>query len=512
MLTTAQLSEDQRRVAKHQKNPSKHLMVRSVPGSGKSSMLEFVIGQMSEVEKAHTKYIVYGKEPREAFNRRTNSDIAQTANSLGYQTLRRGVKPRDLKSWMNFTKYQDIAADLLDSGDFVCDKKDERKWIESADRLCGLVRNNLVEASDYAGIERTLDAHALEAPFKREESGPLIERMLKKGMRSADRQIDFIDQVWLPHVMEMQPERYARLLGDEVQDWSYAARSLIFKSGIDGAMTLVGDPMQAIYYWAGSPPNGMAEMQQETGADELGLDTCFRCPSSHVESVKPFAPQIRAAEGAKEGKIITLPIRELYQKFGWKSGDLFLCRVNEPLVKVALKLMWMGVPVMMRNRGFGFEMSELVDTVDKKTNGDFDRFCEVLNTHRRHRLELMARTNAGDQAIATFLDKCSSLEAVYKYCYENNHRSLSGMKQQIKKMFEAGANRVILSSIHSAKGDEAPRVFLVDPGKSTTGKGSDPESIQQEKNLVFISRTRCTQQSEGYLFNLVNTKCMVGEF
>ena len=467
---------------------------------------------MSETERRQTKYLVYNKEVKDAFNLRTGSDIAQTANSLGYQTVRKGVRPKDTKNWLDKKKYHHIAADILDDGDFPCLDKEKNDWISSAVKLCDMVRNNLIAGDDHTSILGLMGEYGIIAPFTNLEAGPVIEKMLKRGMRTADRTTDFIDQVWLPHVLELEPEHYKRLLIDELQDTGIAAMDLYLKSGKEGIITGVGDPWQAIYRWLGVPMDGMDRFQKRTEADVLPNNKCFRCPTSSIEIAKNYCPEIEAADGAKEGKVITLNQKEIYKDFSWREGDLFLCRTNEPLVRMGLELMRMGIPIYMRNRGFESDLDEVVNKVEKACDGKHDTFCNSLEVLRRQTLELYARNKTSDSAVQAFSDKCDAVYALYVHVWEQGGRSILDIKRKIKDMFQSGGKRVTLSSVHSAKGSEAPRVFLVQPGKSSRGKNPHPDEIQQERNLNYIATTRVTQAAEGYLFYLVNKKGSVGEF
>jgi hypothetical protein len=312
LLKSAMLSDEQRTITKHQRNPTNHLMIDSVPGSGKSSLIEFIINDMPLKERERTQYLVYGKENAVSFNKRFDSNIARTSSSLGYHTLRQSVKPNDQRSWVRSDKYKDIAETLISDGDFFTSYKDHSKWVESAVRLCGLARSNLVEMSDHPGILKIFDDHGIESPIPREEIGPVIHRMMQLGKMRAARYIDFIDQLWLPHVMELEPtDYYERLFVDEAQDTSYAARSLLMKAGSKGKMTWVGDPRQAIYRWAGAPPKGMDEISVMTGADTLSNPTVvpprtsITSPTTPRRSSLPRTP-LKAASPTSRSEMSTV--------------------------------------------------------------------------------------------------------------------------------------------------------------------------------------------------------------
>lgn len=510
MLTKGQLSPEQVRVANHQKKPDNHLVINSVPGSGKSSMLEYIAREMSDSERNESGYIAYNKGTAELFNSRMGSEFARTSNSLGYRCLRKNLKVRDQRTWVKFDKYRRIAEDILDSGDFSCDTKDERNWIDSAVKLCDLSRLNLIDPLEKTYITELLEDHGIECPFGNDEASVIVTRMMNKGKRLKESEIDFIDQVWLPHVLDLQPEKYKRLLIDEVQDTSYAARSLLLKAGEGGHITAVGDPRQAIYHWAGAPSEGMSEITNLLKADEESLPECFRCPTSHCDIAKEFAPEIRPSKNSMKGKIIQLPEREIYKSFTWESGDLFLCRTKKPLIEMGLRLMKMGIPIKMKDRGFDSDLKSLVDTISKKCGGEFDKFYDELNKHRNLMVALHFKTHTSDTTINAIQDKYNCLEVLYEYVWEQDKKSITSIKQQITQMFEATGDRVILSTLHSAKGDEASRVIILQPGKQGIKKSYKDK--QQENNLTHISYTRCTKAKKGELIFLSEKKGDVVEF
>jgi DNA helicase-2/ATP-dependent DNA helicase PcrA len=165
----------------------------------------------------------------------------------------------------------------------------------------------------------------------------------------------------------------------------------------------------------------------------------------------------------------------------------------------------------MNNRGFDDDMMETVNSVEKRCDGEFDKFCKVLADYRKKTNELHALRNSSETVVETFNDKCDSVGILYEHVWETGGRQIIDIKRKIKEMFVSGGDKVVLSTTHSAKGAEAPRVFLVQPGKRTK-KSQHPDDLAQERNLDYIARTRCTQAGDGHLTFLVDKKGELCEF
>ncbi len=503
LLNHSQLDDYQREIGRHQKNPTKDLVVNSSPGSGKSSLIKYVVSQKPITERKDIHVFMFNTNNKDEFNRSTNSDIAQTTSSLGYRTCIKSIKPNDPKHWKDDRKYYDIANDILDGMDFECEGRDRPKWVDAAVKLTDLGHMNLVDIDDFEKVKKLYDDHGIESPIKREELGPVYRRMSVLGKMRAARYVNFGDFLWLPHIMELEPpEYYDWIAVDEAQDTSLAARKLLYKACSKGLSFWVGDHHQAIYRWAGAPSKGMEEITVEKRADTRPNPITYRCPWSVVDYVKGYAPEIQASPNAIEGAIIDIELRDVYRKLDWRADDVFLCANNKPLVEMALRMIQKGIPCEMPNRSLHKDLNDQVDIVAEKVEDDFDKFFDALQDYKRKRTELYHRTRANEYVISNFHDKCNSLEVLYWFTAEQGGREVKDLRKQIKMLFESGTGRVQLRSIHTAKGGEWDRVFVLESGRKNM---THPEDIEQYNNLAYIANTRITQKKEGHLYHIKNT-------
>lgn len=509
LLSYNQLDDYQREIGRHQKSPTNHLVVNSSPGSGKSSLIKYVVSQKPVSERNNIHVFMFNTNNKDEFNRSTNTNIAQTTSSLGYRTLAKSIQAQDPKHWLDKRKYHDIAADILDDLDFECEHRDRAKWIEAAVKLVDLGHMNLVGIDDFESVKKLYDDHGIESPIKPEDIGPVYRRMSVLGKMRASRYISFSDFLWLPHIMELEPpEYYSWIAVDEAQDTSRAARELLYKVSAKGLTFWVGDHRQAIYRWAGAPPRGMFEITAEKKADTRPNPVSYRCPKKIVEYVKGYAPEIRYAPNAIDGDIKNIDLRDVYRKFECRMDDVFLCAINKPLVEMALRMIQRGTPCRMNNHSLDRDLVDVVDVVAEKIEDNFDKFFDALQDYKRKRTELYHRTRASEYAVSNFHDKCNSLEVLYWFTYENGGREVKDLRKQIKQLFEDSGDRVLLSSIHAFKGNEAPRVFVLE---STQKPATHPEDIEQRNNVAYIANTRVTQEKEGHLYHIRNSSS-VGEF
>jgi superfamily I DNA/RNA helicase len=154
-----------------------------------------------------------------------------------------------------------------------------------------------------------------------------------------------------------------------------------------------------------------------------------------------------------------------------------------------------------------------LETINKACRGDFLKFYDELEKHRTNMNALFEKINSSDYAIDSFNDKIDSIQVVYESCWENNEKSVEAIRRNIKKLSnDISGDRVVLSTIHSAKGEEAPEVTILQPGKRKIKKGVSPEDKQQENNLRYVSGSRCNQDRNGNMYYVVNRKGDIGDF
>ncbi len=329
---------------------------------------------------------------------------------------------------------------------------------------------------------------------------PAVERVLRELQRDAVEKglIDYDDQVWLPHALSLRGTTYDAVFVDEAQDLNEAQLSLIRKIvGAHGRMVFVGDPMQAIYSFRGAGIGMIDRIERaledtERGVARLPLSVCYRCPIKVIDVVRAGGRvmQIEPAPGAPPGEILFF-----HEKEPWteeiKPGSMILCRTNAPLALAYFALLREKVPATIRGRGDDGIHKKLVKLVDRSDSGSsVARMLKRASGISQRRIENLWASRRYNEAVqASDLFHTLSVLAC-------EVESVRGLRREIEGIFgpdqeEVEKERVTLSSIHKAKGLEAPDIFVIRPDLlPLMTYARTPNDIEQEKNLEYVCYTR----------------------
>jgi superfamily I DNA/RNA helicase len=186
----------------------------------------------------------------------------------------------------------------------------------------------------------------------------------------------------------------------------------------------------------------------------------------HIEA-RPGAPQ-----GIAEDKPPTALIREA------RPGDMIICRNNAPIVSLAYRLIGESQPVLVRGRAIGEGLASLVRKLRADSIEELGGRLEVWHEKQLVKLDRQQASEAAREAVN---DKAACLRALVEA-----HDSVSELLGAIEQLFSDSnpQNRIVLSSVHRAKGLESERVWIYEPGLMP-GRGG-----QQEMNLVYVALTR----------------------
>ena len=102
----------------------------------------------------------------------------------------------------------------------------------------------------------------------------------------------------------------------------------------NGRICAVGDDKQNIYFFAGSLHNSMELFKEKLNAREFSLTNCYSCPKKVISMAQLLVPDIKAADFAKDGELVTMSLDKALDEV--KVNDAVLSRTNSALVKVCL--------------------------------------------------------------------------------------------------------------------------------------------------------------------------------
>lgn len=302
--------------------------------------------------------------------------------------------------------------------------------------------------------------------------------------------IDYDDQIYLPVIFRVKCRPYDWIFVDEAQDVSHANRALLHMiRGQHGRLVAVGDSGQAIYGFRGAASDSMELIRQEFRAVALPLALTYRCAKAIVREAQKLVPQIEALPDAPEGEVLALASYTIER---FRPGKcLIMCRNLAPLVGFAYRLLVERVPVRVLGRDIGkgliafmwsLRPSSLTDLVIKAREWAEQQQEIILKGSRRRG---GSKNEAQLQAIQ------DRLETILILCKESGARDVEGIEAQIMALFgDEDAGKVLLSTIHKAKGLEQEEAYLLEPDLLPSPYARKPWQRQQELNLMYVAITR----------------------
>jgi superfamily I DNA/RNA helicase len=252
-----------------------------------------------------------------------------------------------------------------------------------------------------------------------------------------------------------------------------------------------GDFLQAIYGFGGSDCLSMQKSIQDTNSKVLPLNICYRCPSSHVEFLKPLAPHIETWEGANPGILQYLDEEKLEDTL--QEKDYVLCRKTAPLVKLCISLIKQRKPATVKGKNIGKQLVNMFIQISEMRKFTYKDYPIFHNLFRDREIDKIKKRDRGDvkEQISTFSDK---LDALYA-CYESfATETADQLKDAILNLFSDKDSLITLSTIHRFKGLEAKRVFILEWNSLSFKALEDKWQSQQEVNVSFVGLSRSLKE------------------
>lgn len=429
-------------------------LVDAVAGSGKSTSLLWLM------------HLIQG-----------NPDI-NTLHSHGFACLKQaisGLSSDNIDEW----KKDGIAQELLpDDEDHQVDNTYARSILV---RMAAMIQNTLTDPDDLDAVNGLIERFGIETNGCEETVLELLPKMIQL---CAERTtvIDFEDMIWLPVYLNLPIIQYDWVFCDEAQDLNKVQIELVLRTvKKTGRIICVGDPYQSIYGFRGADLEAIPNIIKATEATTLPLSITYRCPLSHVRLAQQLVPHLEASPTAQEGEIRhNMPQHKAIAEM--VSGDMVLCRLNAPLVKVCYALIRSGKKAVMRGRDIG---KGLIQLVDKMKAANIPELVQKLEEYRRRELEKLYKKNAREASITALNDRVDTLVELTDGIY-----NLSELRNRIDTIFSDKEEGVICSSVHRAKGLEADSVYILNPELMPFPKATRPWEIQQESNILYVACTR----------------------
>lgn len=495
----------------------KDLQVQAVAGSGKSTTIEQALKRLPANRISSALVCAFNNEIAKELGRRVPQTVTvKTIHSIGLSTIINAMKAEGA-SWSPSDKINGNKYRLMLNA-YWQEKAGYNPEPELASAILSLVhfcRVTLTEFTAAVALDALIDEYEIETPAayrqmivneivptllrwgsqgrsKADEDG--IVRDLSRPTWSPREMIDFDDMLWLPHVMNWAPKRFGLVLVDECQDLSSAQLELVLNSRAEGGqMLFVGDPRQAIYNFTGADVRSYAKIAERTGAQQLPLSVCYRCPRAVIAKAQGIVPEIEAGPDAAMGVVESIHQESFIGLV--EPNDMVLCRVNAPLISTAFQLLADGKRARVKGRDIGAQMLKLLDNIGKRPGFQFARFYDHLADWQHGEMVALDPRKDNEMKIASINDRAESLRTLYGASVSRGARSMQDLRAEIQALFvDDGAGFITLSSIHRAKGLEANRVFILHPELMPHPMSKGERQIEQETNLMYVAYTRAKRE------------------
>ena len=478
------------------RTPQQEAFIEALAGSTSNITLEAVAGSgktFTLVEGAtETKAVGMAL----AFNKRNQEDLAKrmpptieckTMNALGHQAWQRqlggrpnldGNKIRGIISRMwSFqermrTPGLDRFVDLLRLHEVVPNGApfQGRAFRDSDSYFTDLVDNYDIDLED--GVDS-------EMFFGR------ARQVLMESIQMAwKKEIDFVDQLYMPVVYNAPFTPQPLVMVDEVQDLSPLQHKMVQRVGRNRVLA-AGDPRQSIYGFAGAMSDSMEHFRKTFQAETLPLTWCFRCPQEVVRVAQKYNPVIESAPSAPHGKVSYMENLNHVE-----MGDVVLSYRNSALLEAAFNLIARGIGAQLVGSGdLGTQLVKLA----KRFEFPRDRFLRGLKDWTDDQVRDLLAAEKRNQA-DRLRDKSACLQIIL---LSSNSKDQADLEESIKKIFALDGTRapVLCSTIHKAKGLEWRRVHAYKFEDNFRGlQFLSPDAAQQRMNMSYVEVTRAQEE------------------
>ena len=472
-----------------------NMIISAAAGSAKTTTIVNAINIIPE--KKSILFIAFNKDIVEEIRRRIgdrkNAKIS-TFHSLGFSIFLENNKGDITDNMVNEFKYKNYIKNNIDNitpyGETKSLGKGRSTYIKNIVDLVEYSRYYL--AFKQSEIKKVANKYGI-IPLRDEIE--VCRNVLIWGKDNLD-QIDYTDMVWLPSVLNYVTKkyRYNWILIDEAQDVTIAEQKLVEKCYKRGCRVVTsGDSAQMINVWCGSDEEAINNFSKMPNTKKFLLPISYRCPKKIIKLARRYSDNIQAADNAIDGEI-----RYDVSENEAKAGDMVLCRITAPLIKLHMHYLRINKKSYLR----GWEnIKELYlslisatgsKTIDRElltSNGLFPELYKIL-----FRLIDRIKTVNGidDEDVLMHPSVISIYDAIngIKVLCEGIS-DVDDLIDRITVVFQGDPlDAIQLSTVHKAKGLEADNVYILLPSIMPIKYAKKDWEIKTEQNLIYVAITR----------------------
>jgi superfamily I DNA/RNA helicase len=300
-------------------------------------------------------------------------------------------------------------------------------------------------------------------------------------------EIDFDDMVFVPLRANQARAWFDMVVVDEAQDMNPAQLELARRAcKPNGRLIYVGDDRQAIYGFRGADGDILDRAIDDLNADELPLTVTYRCAQKIVAAAQQLVPDYEGVPEAGDGVVRDVGFEHLVAQA--QEGDFVLSRKNAPLARICLRFLAAGKRAKIEGRGdIG---PQLLATIRKMPGASLTARLEALGAYTEAEVA-KALLKEDESRAETLRDTYDTLHAL-----SDGLATLAELEARIEALFaeaedDGVARRVVLSSVHKAKGLEADRVFVL---ADTLYPGKGGRARPEEANIHYVAITRAKRE------------------
>lgn len=463
--------------------------VESRAGSGKSKTIELA----NHFIPSDKKVLVLAYNVHIANNLKGKLKSLKNVTVLTYHSLGfRLVQMYNNKTQLDEKKYIKYINSHIEElcPDFITfSNADKGRYIKNIEKLLDYSRYNLMQSEKE--IMKMTTKYGIKV-FSNECQA--VRKIMKWGCENTDT-VDFQDMIWLPYELYIINKylKFDFIFIDEAQDSSLAQQYLIdLCMKRNTRFLLFGDSQQMINAWAGSDENAFTHFNNRANVKKFKLTTSYRCPKKVAELVKTIVPDFEAFEKAIDGEInYNVSLDNI------KPGDMVLCRLTSPLVKLYLRLIKENKPVYIKGVEIG---TNIIETVRNFGTNDLNVVKQCLKENMITKWKDIAdiyktdlKSVVGESDVVTIYDEILTLDLL-----SDGLSSVDDLAKYINEIFIEKTKEVNpeddryihLSTVHRAKGLENNNVFILCPSLLPNKLAKKDWEIISEKNLVYVAWTR----------------------
>lgn len=480
------VSQFQQAILDEYRTTQNNIAVNAAAGSGKSSTLELLCRELSNLK---VLVVAFNKDIAEELKLRlpANAD-AKTIHSACYRFSAMATKGKMfLKSGKDYDTVQDTVLSDLDMDDSF--NRDLRDNVMKGMQLC-MTQLTSPDSPEFADL---CDRFNVDSTF--EGFVDYVKDALNVNNRvfKTKATISFTDMVYQAVVNKTIKPMYDVVMVDESQDLSPLLQAAVLQLG--HRKVIVGDPYQSIYGFTGASPSSFADMVKATNAVELPLSVCYRCPASHLDMAREIVPTIQNRPDAIQGEI-NLGKDEEWLMEVIQPKDLIMCRTNAPLLSLAFRLLKLNKPVKLKGR----DMVDNIVSIFKRMSGTkkhgtvpFDQLSDKIDKWYEGEVKKLERRKNSDVAQLVLKDTLECVEILWANALAQGVNNLDEFRTFVSALYDDNdkSNVIHLSSVHKAKGLEADNTFILGYDQLMPHPMATTEMAKvQEINLKYVAITR----------------------